>query len=67
MLMYFAHGQLPWQGLRGQTKEEKYQKIGHKKRDTRLAEICRGYPNEFQQYLAATQKLAFTQDPPCEH
>eukprot|EP01083_Nonionella_stella_P029961 82291_1 len=66
MLMYFAHGQLPWQGLRGQTKEEKYQKIGHKKRDTRLSELCAGYPEEFRQYLSATQKLSFQADPPYE-
>mmetsp|Transcript_9907 Transcript_9907/g.8908 ORF Transcript_9907/g.8908 Transcript_9907/m.8908 type:complete len:574 (+) Transcript_9907:301-2022(+) len=66
MLMYFAHGQLPWQGLRGQTKEEKYQKIGHKKRDTHLDELCRGYPREFREYLEATQKLGFQDDPPYE-
>lgn len=32
MLIYFANGQLPWQGLKGQTKEDKYQKIGEKKK-----------------------------------
>eukprot|EP00484_Ammonia_sp_Unknown_P023891 CAMPEP_0197035166 /NCGR_PEP_ID=MMETSP1384-20130603/13036_1 /TAXON_ID=29189 /ORGANISM="Ammonia sp." /LENGTH=747 /DNA_ID=CAMNT_0042465191 /DNA_START=238 /DNA_END=2481 /DNA_ORIENTATION=+ len=64
MLMYFAHGHLPWQGLRGDTKEEKYHKIGKKKDQTPLKELCAGYPEQFKKYLKHTKSLGFQEDPP---
>ena len=66
LLMHFLRGNLPWQGLRGKTREEKYQKIGFKKRDTTLDELCNGYPTEFKEYLAAVKDLTFEEDPPYE-
>ena len=34
MLIYFARGSLPWQGIKSKVKVEKYAKIGELKRNT---------------------------------
>lgn len=47
MLIYFLKGQLPWQGIRTQRKEEKYQKILEKKTSTGIDLLCKGIPHEF--------------------
>jgi casein kinase 1 len=40
--MYFLRGKLPWQGLKASSKKEKYEKIGRKKRDTPIEDLCKG-------------------------
>ncbi|ETO23888.1 Protein kinase domain containing protein [Reticulomyxa filosa] len=62
MLVYFVRGSLPWQGLKGD-KEKKYQKIGDIKKKTELNKLCKGFPDEFRQYLASCRELAFTAQP----
>jgi serine/threonine protein kinase len=44
MLVNFLSGRLPWQGLKALTKQEKYNRIGQKKRQMPISEICRGLP-----------------------
>ena len=39
--MYFLRGSLPWQGLQGKTKKEKYDRIKDKKISTPV-EVPRG-------------------------
>eukprot|EP00184_Porphyridium_aerugineum_P001288 CAMPEP_0184697214 /NCGR_PEP_ID=MMETSP0313-20130426/4242_1 /TAXON_ID=2792 /ORGANISM="Porphyridium aerugineum, Strain SAG 1380-2" /LENGTH=334 /DNA_ID=CAMNT_0027155979 /DNA_START=454 /DNA_END=1458 /DNA_ORIENTATION=- len=63
VLMYFNRGNLPWQGLRAQTKKMKYQKISDKKVSTSIGELCRGFPVEFQNYLAYCRALRFDEKP----
>uniref|UniRef100_A0A7S1EUT4 non-specific serine/threonine protein kinase n=1 Tax=Timspurckia oligopyrenoides TaxID=708627 RepID=A0A7S1EUT4_9RHOD len=63
VFMYFNRGSLPWQGLRAQTKKMKYQKISDKKVSTSIVELCRGYPIEFQSYLAYCRALRFDEKP----
>ncbi|ETO25053.1 hypothetical protein RFI_12093 [Reticulomyxa filosa] len=63
MLMYFARGSLPWQGLKGNTKEKRYQKIREVKKKTELIKLCKGFPDEFRQYLVACRELAFSATP----
>ena len=63
MLMYFVRSSLPWQGLKGATKEDKYQKIGTKKRDTSVEELCRGSPKAFAKYLNMCLALKFDERP----
>ncbi len=42
--MYFLKGKLPWQGLQGKTKKEKYDKIMETKIATPIETLCKGYP-----------------------
>jgi hypothetical protein len=44
--MYFNRGSLPWQGLKANTKQEKYDLIGQKKSSTSVDELCKGYPRK---------------------
>lgn len=44
VLMYFNRGSLPWQGLKAQTKKQKYERISEKKISTPIEVLCKGYP-----------------------
>lgn len=44
MLVYFMKGSLPWQGLAGKTKQEKYNLIKDKKVSTTVDALCKGIP-----------------------
>jgi len=63
VLLYFCRGNLPWQGFRGATKEEKYLKIKEKKLETPVEQLCRHVPNEFNAYMTYCQGLAFEDRP----
>jgi hypothetical protein len=45
LLIYFLSGELPWQGLQAKTKQEKYEKISHKKANTPVEILCLGFPS----------------------
>lgn len=61
--MYFNRGSLPWQGLKANTKRQKYERISEKKISTTLEDLCRGYPAEFIAYLTYCRELRFDEDP----
>jgi len=63
VLMYFGRGSLPWQGLRGHTKEEKYRRIWEKKEATPSEVLGKHLPQEFTTYLNYTQNLMFEDRP----
>jgi casein kinase 1 len=63
MFLYFLRGVLPWSGLDAKTQEEKYRLICHKKENTPLDDLCKGFPDGFKEYLAYTRALNFTQRP----
>ena len=63
VLIYFAKGALPWQGLPANTKKDKYEKIMTKKMDTTEKELTQGLPEEFETYLKYTKKLQFEDQP----
>ena len=44
LLMYFNRGGLPWQGLKANTKKEKYDKISEKKMSTPIEVLCKNVP-----------------------
>merc|ERR1712060_301772 len=44
VLMYFIRGSLPWQGLRANTKKQKYERIMDRKMSTSTEQLCKGYP-----------------------
>lgn len=47
VFMYFLRGGLPWQGLKAATNKQKYEKIGEKKQNTPIPELCEGFPGEW--------------------
>jgi len=63
VLMYFNRGQLPWQGLKANTKEEKYEKIADCKSATSDEALCKGYPAVFATYLKYCSALRFEDRP----
>ena len=62
-MLYFCRGSLPWQGLKGNTKKEKYDRIMEKKMTTPTEVLCRGFPNEFAIYLNYTRSFRFDDKP----
>jgi len=63
VLVYFAKGKLPWQGLRAKTKQEKYDVIREKKMTTTMESLCFNLPDEFATYLNICRKLSFDEKP----
>lgn len=63
MLIYLVKGSLPWQGLGGKTKSDKYNAIKDAKIKTPVEVLCRGIPNEFAEYLSYTKNLKFDETP----
>lgn len=63
VLLYFCRGSLPWQGLKAQTKKQKYDRISEKKLATPVETLCRGFPPEFANYLNYTRSLRFADKP----
>jgi serine/threonine protein kinase len=44
VLMYFLRGSLPWQGLKANTKKQKYDRILEKKNTVSIEMLTRGFP-----------------------
>lgn len=63
VLLYFLRGSLPWQGLRANSKKQKYQKILEKKLATPFKTLCKGFPHEFCLYLEYCRQLRFEDKP----
>ena len=63
VLMYFLRGELPWQGLKIKSKEDRYKKILDKKKETSSEELCSGFPEEFFHYVNYTKKLEYDEEP----
>lgn len=63
VLMYFNRGNLPWQGLKAQTKKQKYDKISEKKMSTSVEVLSKGFPAEFAMYLNYCRGLRFEEAP----
>jgi serine/threonine protein kinase len=66
ILVYFLRGgQLPWQGLNGRTKDEKYNRIKEKKVATTVEQLTAGLPEEgaFTDYLVYCRNLRFDEKP----
>jgi len=63
MLVYFLRSELPWSGLKAKSPEEKFKKIMETKATYPLAELCRGFPKEFETFLCIARKLEFKERP----
>ena len=67
VLLYFLKGSLPWQGIKEENRQKKYQIIGDKKITISADELCEGCPVEFKQFLEETRALAFDATPDYSH
>lgn len=63
VLMYFIRGSLPWQGLKANTKKQKYERIMDRKMSTSTEQLCKGYPTEFRSYFEYCRSLRFEDRP----
>ena len=63
VLMYFLRGDLPWQGLKVRSKEDRYKKMLEKKKDTSSEELCKNFPQEFLKYVDYTKNLEYEETP----
>jgi serine/threonine protein kinase len=63
VLMYFLRGKLPWQGLHMKNKEDRYHKIMEIKMETTPHVLCKGFPEEFEQYVDYSRNLKYEDDP----
>lgn len=63
VLLYFLKGKLPWQGLRADTKKEKYTRIMEYKLEITFSRLCQGFPEEFLFYFDYCHSLAFDETP----
>mmetsp|Transcript_97120 Transcript_97120/g.279543 ORF Transcript_97120/g.279543 Transcript_97120/m.279543 type:complete len:409 (-) Transcript_97120:109-1335(-) len=63
MLVYFLRGSLPWQGLKAETKQERYSLIQATKESTPIESLCAGLPAEFAAYLMYCRGLKFEERP----
>ena len=63
LFVYFLKGQLPWQGLPGKTREEKYNNILNAKKSIPVEQLCSKLPYEFVEYLHQVKKLQYEDEP----
>jgi serine/threonine protein kinase len=63
VMMYLLRGSLPWQGLKVYGKEDKYQKILQKKKETPVEELCKSFPSQFGEFVTYVKSLNYTDDP----
>mmetsp|Transcript_12734 Transcript_12734/g.13161 ORF Transcript_12734/g.13161 Transcript_12734/m.13161 type:complete len:442 (-) Transcript_12734:167-1492(-) len=63
VLMYFLRGSLPWQGLKANTKKQKYERILEKKAETSIETLCKNFPAEFRSYFEHVRSLRFDDRP----
>ena len=66
VLMYFLRGNLPWQGLKIKSKEDRYKKILDKKKETTSEQLCKNFPEEFREYLEYSRNLEYKEEPKYE-
>lgn len=63
VFLYLLRGSLPWQGLPGTTKAEKYRNIMEKKMQTTVETLCANLPPEFVTFLNYSRQLRFEDKP----
>jgi serine/threonine protein kinase len=63
IMIYFLKGSLPWQGLKGNNREEKYHRILKIKENTTVSDLCKGLPSGIQRYFEHIKSLDFIEKP----
>ena len=63
IIMYFLRGNLPWQGLKVNKKEDRYKKICEIKKEYTSEKLCKGFPKELEIFMDYIKQLDFTEVP----
>ena len=63
VFVYLLKGSLPWMGVAGRDRNQKYQQILECKKRIKVEELCEGLPNEFAVYLRSVKNLEFAEEP----
>ena len=63
VIMYFIRGNLPWQGMRLKSNEDRYQKILEKKKEITTEELCFEYPKVFYEFVKYAKGLKYSEEP----
>lgn len=62
-MLYFMKGKLPWQGLRGGSLAERYEKIRNAKMNIGITELCQKMPEGFENVVKHVRELEFEEKP----
>ena len=57
VMVYFAKGKLPWQGLKAPNSTEKDRLVMERKMALSVEALCEGLPQEFAQYMRYVKSL----------
>ena len=63
MIIYFMRGKLPWQGVTGNKKMERYLKIYKMKKNVTPEDLCKSLPRQVTEFIRYVKQLEFEQDP----
>jgi serine/threonine protein kinase len=63
VMLYFFLGQLPWQSIAGQSRNQRYENIKKMKQNIPLKILCKDCPMQFQKYMEYVCNLKFEEDP----
>jgi len=63
VLLYFSLSRLPWQGTKGASKVDMYRKIGLKKENIPISELCRNASKELGAFIQKARDLKFDEKP----
>eukprot|EP00929_Paragymnodinium_shiwhaense_P109385 TRINITY_DN75794_c0_g1_i1.p1 TRINITY_DN75794_c0_g1~~TRINITY_DN75794_c0_g1_i1.p1 ORF type:complete len:477 (-),score=88.46 TRINITY_DN75794_c0_g1_i1:65-1495(-) len=66
VLVYMLRGWLPWQGVRGETKEARRQQVLILKEEATEKDLAQNCPKEFELFLRSAARLRFEQTPAYE-
>ena len=63
VIIYLTKGTLPWANIKGNNKDDLYNKILNCKIKTTTENLCQGLPKQFEEYVKYVKNMTYEQDP----